>query len=90
MFMSDLPYFASILLTRVKFTCVRTEKPRDSGYRPLSGKISVCWIGVTLWEVVAHGGSSVSIISRDLVIEQCFFSGAPNGNFRKISVRKTI
>ena len=61
MFTRDLPYFAYILLTRVKFTCVRTEKLRDSGNRPLSGKLSVCWIGVTLWEVVAHGGSSVSI-----------------------------
>ena len=61
MFTRDPPYFASILLTRVKFTCVRTEKLRDSGNPPLSGKLSVCWIGVTLWEVVAHGGSTVSI-----------------------------
>ena len=38
MFMSDLPYFASILLTRVKFTCVRTEKLHNSGNPPLSGK----------------------------------------------------
>ena len=53
MFTRDLSYFASILLTRVKFTCLRTEKLRDSGNPPLPG--------VTLWEVVAHGGSSVSI-----------------------------
>ena len=30
-------------------TCVRTEKLRDSGNPPLSGKLSVCWISVTLW-----------------------------------------
>ena len=61
MFTRDLSYFASILLTRVKFTCLRTEKLRDSGNPPLSEKLSVCWMGVTLWEVVAHGVSSVSI-----------------------------
>ena len=30
-FTHDLPYIASILFTQVKFTCVRTEKLRDSG-----------------------------------------------------------
>ena len=30
-------------------TYVRTEKLRDSGNPPLSGKLSVCWIGVALW-----------------------------------------
>ena len=31
----DLPYIVSILFTRVKFTCVRTEKLRGSGNLPL-------------------------------------------------------
>ena len=30
-FTRDLPYIVSILLTRVKFTCVSTQKLRDSG-----------------------------------------------------------
>ena len=31
----DLPYIVSILFTRVKFTCLRTEKLRGSGNPPL-------------------------------------------------------
>ena len=34
-FMRGLSYMAFILFTRVKFTCVRTEKLRDNGNPPL-------------------------------------------------------
>ena len=34
-FTSGLSYMASILFTRVKFTCVRTLKSRDNGNPPL-------------------------------------------------------
>ena len=34
-FTRDLPYIVSISFTRVKFTCVRTEKLCDSGNPPL-------------------------------------------------------
>ena len=34
-FTRDAPYIVSILFTRVKFTCVRTCKLRDSGNPPL-------------------------------------------------------
>ena len=33
-FTRDLPYIVSISFTRVYFTCVRTEKLRDSGSEP--------------------------------------------------------
>ena len=33
-FTRDLPYIVSISFTRVYFTCVRTEKLRDSGSQP--------------------------------------------------------
>ena len=34
-FTRGLSHIASILFTRVKFSCVRTEKLRDSGNQPL-------------------------------------------------------
>ena len=43
-FMRDLPYNVSILFTRVKFMCVRTEKLRDNRnppFRRLSRALSV-------------------------------------------------
>ena len=33
-FMRDLPYIVFLSFTRVKFTCVRTRKLRDSGNQP--------------------------------------------------------
>ena len=32
---------------------------RVSNYIALTGKVSLFWIGGRLWEVVAHGGSTV-------------------------------
>ena len=34
-YMLDLPYKVSILLTRARYTCLRTEKLSDSGNPPL-------------------------------------------------------
>ena len=33
---------------------------RGSNYKALTGKVLVFWFGGRLWEVVAHGGSTVS------------------------------
>ena len=34
---------------------------RGSNCKALTGKILVFWIGGNLWEVVAHGGSTVHV-----------------------------
>ena len=37
-FTRDLPYIASVIFTRVKITCARTKKLRDSGNQPLESR----------------------------------------------------
>ena len=73
-FMRGLLYMASILVTRVKFTCVRTLKLRDNGNPPLR---DVKFMRVnemeTMYKVsrvnvkVERGSNARSTFTRDLL-----------------------
>ena len=50
-FARGLSYMASFSFTRVNFTCVRTEKIRDSGKQPFNPILSACLLssfGITI------------------------------------------
>ena len=73
-FMLGLPYMASILFTRVKFTCVRTLKSLDNGNPPVRDvKFTRVNETETMYKVsrvnvkVERGSNARSTFTRDLL-----------------------